>query len=87
MARPFAYCRVSTANKTTENPFSEIAAAGFAVETKRGVEETVFGSVAAMEHAGFARLVDSLNAKDVLIVIKLDRLGRNAMDVRGNTQI
>jgi len=30
---------------------------------------------------GFARLLDRLEAGDVLVVTKLDRLGRNAMDV------
>lgn len=46
------------------------------------IAETVSGSVAAMERAGFAKLVDRLEDGDVLIVTKLDRLGRNAMDVR-----
>jgi putative DNA-invertase from lambdoid prophage Rac len=64
----------------------EIAAAGFTVDPKRVVEETVSGSVAAMERAGFARLVDRLEAGDVLIVTKLDRLGRNAMDVRATVE-
>lgn len=86
MARTFAYCRVSTADQTTDNEVHEIAAAGFAVEPKRVVEETVSGSVAAMERAGFARLVDRLEAGDVLIVTKLDRLGRNAMDVRATVE-
>jgi putative DNA-invertase from lambdoid prophage Rac len=35
-----------------------------------------------MERNGFARLVDRLENGDVLIVTKLDRLGRNAIDVR-----
>jgi putative DNA-invertase from lambdoid prophage Rac len=86
LARTFAYCRVSTADQTTDNQVREIAAAGFAVEPKRVVEETVSGSVAAMERAGFARLVDRLEADDVLIVTKLDRLGRNAMDVRATVE-
>jgi putative DNA-invertase from lambdoid prophage Rac len=86
MARTFAYCRVSTADQTTDNQVREIAAAGFAVEPKRVVEETVSGSVAAMERAGFARLVDRLETGDVLIVTKLDRLGRNAMDVRATVE-
>jgi len=60
----------------------EIAAAGFSVEAKRVVTETVSGSLPAMDRKGFARLVDRLEADDVLIVTKLDRLGRNAMDVR-----
>lgn len=82
MARTFAYCRVSTADQTTDNQVGEIAAAGFAVEPKRVFEETISGSVPAMERPGFARLIDRLEAGDVLIVTKLDRLGRNAMDVR-----
>jgi putative DNA-invertase from lambdoid prophage Rac len=30
---------------------------------------------------GFMRILDRLDAEDVLIVTKLDRLGRNAIDV------
>ncbi|MFC3214058.1 recombinase family protein [Novosphingobium panipatense] len=86
MTRTFAYCRVSTADQTTDNQVREIVAAGFSVERKRVVEETVSGSVAAMERAGFARLVDRLEDGDVLIVTKLDRLGRNAMDVRATVE-
>jgi len=86
VARTFAYCRVSTADQTTENQLREIAAAGFTVEPKRAVEETVSGSVAAMEREGFARLIDRMEEGDVLIVTKLDRLGRNAMDVRATVE-
>lgn len=82
MARTFAYCRVSTAEQTTDNQVREIEAAGFSVDPKRVVTETISGSTAAMERNGFARLVDRLEDGDVLIVTKLDRLGRNAMDVR-----
>jgi len=45
------------------------------------VTETVSGSVAIAQRRGFARLLDRLEAGDVLVVTKLDRLGRNAMDV------
>lgn len=86
MSRTFAYCRVSTADQTTDNQVGEIKAAGFAVDARRIVAETVSGSVAAMERQGFARLVDRLEDGDVLIVTKLDRLGRNAMDVRGTVE-
>lgn len=86
MGRTFAYCRVSTGDQTTDNQVREIEAAGFAVDPKRIVAETVSGSTAAMERKGFARLVDRLEADDVLIVTKLDRLGRNAMDVRGRVE-
>jgi putative DNA-invertase from lambdoid prophage Rac len=39
-----------------------------------------------MERLGFKKLVDRLEANDVLIVTKLDRLGRNAMDVRATVE-
>ena len=86
MARTFAYCRVSTADQITENQVREIAGAGFAVDPKRIVEETVSGSVAARERIGFAKLLERLEAGDVLVVTKLDRLGRNAMDVRSTVE-
>lgn len=87
MARTFAYCRVSTADQITDNQVREIEAAGFTVEPKRVIAETVSGSTAAMERKGFARLVDRMEAGDVLIVTKLDRLGRNAMDVRATVEM
>ena len=86
MARTFAYCRVSTADQTTDNQVREIEAAGFTVEPKRIVTETVSGSLPAMERKGFAKLLDRLEAGDILIVTKLDRLGRNAMDVRATVE-
>lgn len=86
MARTFAYCRVSTADQTTDNQVREIEGAGFTVEPKRIVAETVSGSVAASERKGFAKLLDRMEAGDVLIVTKLDRLGRNAIDVRSTVE-
>jgi putative DNA-invertase from lambdoid prophage Rac len=86
MARTFAYCRVSTADQTTDNQIREIAAAGFSVDSKRVLAETVSGSVAAAERKQFARLLDKMESGDVLVVTKLDRLGRNAMDVRATVE-
>jgi len=86
MGRTFAYCRVSTADQTTANQLGEIVGAGFSVDPKRVIEETVSGSVAAGERNGFARLRDKLESGDVLVVTKLDRLGRNAMDVRATIE-
>lgn len=86
MGRTFAYCRVSTADQTTDNQIAEIKAAGFEVADHRVVTETVSGSVPARERAQFSRLVDRLEAGDVLLVTKLDRLGRNAMDVRATVE-
>jgi putative DNA-invertase from lambdoid prophage Rac len=41
----------------------------------------VSGSSALEQRPGFMRLLDLLEADDVLVVTKLDRLGRNAIDV------
>jgi putative DNA-invertase from lambdoid prophage Rac len=81
MPRTFAYCRVSTVGQTPENQIREIEAAGFKVGPRRVVSETVSGSSAIEQRPGFLRLLDRLEADDVLIVTKLDRLGRNAIDV------
>ena len=86
MARTFAYCRVSTAEQSPENQVYEIEAAGFTVDPKRVVLEVVSGSIPARERKGFSRLVDRLESGDVLVVTKLDRLGRNAMDVRATVE-
>jgi len=82
MSRVFAYCRVSTIDQNTQNQSMEIKAAGFAIEKHRLVEENISGSVAAKQRPGFIKLVDRMEKGDVLVVTKLDRLGRNAMDVR-----
>ena len=81
MPRTFAYVRVSTSGQTTENQVREIEAAGFKVDPRRVVSETVSGSSAIEQRPGSMRLLDKLEADDVLIVTKLDRLGRNAIDV------
>ena len=86
MSRTFIYARVSTSDQTTDNQVQEVEGAGFKVDPKRVIAETISGSTAAMERPGFARLVDRLETGDVLIVTKLDRLGRNAMDVRATVE-
>lgn len=86
MTRTFAYCRVSTAEQIVDNQINEIREAGFNIEPHRIISETVSGSIPAIERKGFKRLMDRLDWDDVLIVTKLDRLGRNAMDVRATVE-
>lgn len=86
MSRVFAYCRVSTSDQTTDNQVQEIAAQGFTVTPQRTMTETISGSVAASERPGFGKLLNKLEDGDVLVVTKLDRLGRNAMDVRATVE-
>jgi putative DNA-invertase from lambdoid prophage Rac len=81
MPRTFAYVRISTTGQTTENQIQEIEAAGFKVDPRRVVSETVSGSSAIEQRPGFIKLLNKLEQDDVLIVTKLDRLGRNAIDV------
>lgn len=86
MSRVFAYCRVSTSEQVTENQVLEIKNAGFAIEPHRIIEENISGSIAAFDRPQFKLLSEKLEESDVLIVTKLDRLGRNAMDVRSTVE-
>jgi putative DNA-invertase from lambdoid prophage Rac len=86
MSRVFAYCRVSKADQISENQVLEIERAGFQVEPRRVIAEKISGSTASMRRPGFRKLVERLEEGDVLIVTKLDRLGRNAMDVRATVE-
>ena len=64
MPRTFAYGRVSTTGQTADNQLHEITAAGFAIEPRRVVTETISGSVATAQRRGFTRLIDRLEAGD-----------------------
>ncbi len=81
MPRTFAYARVSTIDQDPENRIREIAAAGFQIEPHRIITETISGSMAIAQRKGFSRLLDKMEQGDVLVVTKLDRLGRDAIDV------
>ena len=81
MSRTFSYVRVSTAEQHTGNQIKEIEAAGFVIEPHRIIAETVSGSMPAVRRKGFILLLDKMKKGDVLIVTKLDRLGRDAIDV------
>jgi putative DNA-invertase from lambdoid prophage Rac len=86
MARTFLYARVSTAEQTTDNQLLEAQAAGFTVQPRHTITETVSGSVPAAERPGFSKLLDKLDEGDTLVVTKLDRLGRNTTDVLGTVE-
>jgi putative DNA-invertase from lambdoid prophage Rac len=82
MSRVFAYCRVSTGDQSAENQRREIEGAGIKIDARRAIAETVSGGVQAAQRPGFTRLLDRLEPGDVLVVTKLDRLGRFVIDVR-----
>lgn len=86
MSRVFGYCRVSSPDQSIDNQRAEILGAGFAVQDRRFICESISGSTAAAARPGFVRLIDRLEDGDILVVTKLDRLGRNAMDVRATVE-
>jgi putative DNA-invertase from lambdoid prophage Rac len=82
MSRVFAYARVSTVHQLTENQREQIKQAGYSIEERRYIEEQISGSVPALQRPGFASLVDRLEEGDTVVVTKLDRLGRDSIDVQ-----
>ncbi len=80
--RVFAYARVSTVQQVTENQREQIARAGYTIRPKFFIEEQVSGSVPAAQRSGFQRLLERMDEGDTLVVTKLDRIGRDSIDVQ-----
>ena len=76
----FAYGRVSTKDQSTENQKLEIERAGYNVEFWYA-DEGVSGKVSASQRPQFAKLLGQIRDGETLVVSKLDRLGRDALDV------
>jgi putative DNA-invertase from lambdoid prophage Rac len=71
----FAYARVSTNEQTVENQRLEIHNAGYVISDEFWFADSgVSGSVPALERSG----------GETLVVSKLDRLGRDSVDVMNN---
>lgn len=86
--RIFAYCRVSTTEQTTENQIIAIRQKGYEVSDARVISETVSGSVEAMKRDKFKLLINhQMEAGDTLVVLKLDRLGRDNIDVQNTINL
>lgn len=75
----FGYGRVSTADQTTDNQRLEIERAGYMVEY--WFADTVSGKAHAAQRKQFGAMLGKLRKSDILVVSKLDRLGRDAPDV------
>lgn len=87
MSRVFAYARVSTVTQLTENQREQITQAGYSIDKRRYIEETISGSVPALQRPGFVSLLDKLEDGDTVVVTKLDRLGRDSIDVQQTVQL
>ncbi len=86
--RIFAYCRVSTTEQSTENQIIAIRQKGYEVSDSRAVSETISGSVEAMKRDKFQLLINhQMESGDMLVVLKLDRLGRDNIDVQNTINL
>lgn len=78
----YAYTRVSTDDQTTDNQWLEMTQQGYQIATEAQFADIgVSGSVPAAERPQWSAMVAKLVPGDVVIVSKIDRLGRNAMDI------
>lgn len=75
----YGYARVSTSRQQTDNQVTDLLREG--VPDANIVTETVSGATAWKSRPVLKKLVRRLQAGDTLTVVKLDRLGRNALDV------
>lgn len=78
----FGYSRVSTGQQTTENQRLELEQAGYLIEPDYWfADEGISGKVCASQRPAFKALKVQIRQGETLVVSKLDRLGRDAIDV------
>lgn len=78
----FAYLRVSTTDQTTAQQLSQIIQSGYEPDERLVyVEHGVSGGVPALKREQFKQLSERISSGDFLVVAKLDRLGRDTLDV------
>ena len=76
----FGYGRVSTLQQTAENQKIELISAGFNIDY--WFEDVgISGKTAAKQRKQFSLLLNKIRDGETLVVSKLDRLGRDAIDV------
>lgn len=76
----FGYGRVSTINQNTDNQKLELEKAGYQINY--WFEDTgISGKTSANQRPQFIALLEKIRDGETLVVSKLDRLGRDAIDV------
>ncbi|NMY34211.1 recombinase family protein [Pseudomonas sp. WS 5412] len=75
----FAYGRVSTVLQDTENQRLELTNAGWSIDY--WFADTISGKSASSQRPAFKELLTKIRDGETLLVAKLDRLGRDAIDV------
>lgn len=76
----FAYLRASTEEQTTDNQLKEIKEK-FHVSPDYVFTEHISGSIAAKRRPVFLEMLGKMRVNDTLTITKLDRLGRDMIDV------
>lgn len=77
-----SYYRVSTSDQTIENQRMELSKT-YRLD-REFFDEGVSGTVPGMERPGFAGMMEWVREGDTLVVVDLDRLGRDSLDVQSN---
>lgn len=77
-----AYYRVSTRDQTIENQRREIAKT-YTVDHEF-FDEAISGSVKGEDRPGFSHMMTFIRKGDVLVVVDIDRVGRDSIDVQQN---
>jgi len=78
--RTFAYLRVSTEEQDNDNQLHEISKK-YAIEPRRVFRDEISGKTPILKREGFTALLSKLEQGDVIVVNRVDRLGRSASDV------
>ena len=86
MTTVIGYVRVSTSDQNVENQKQQITEAGYSVN-RWFSDEAVSGAVKASDRPGFGELLSYVREGDTLIVIAIDRLGRNTIDVLSTVEM
>jgi putative DNA-invertase from lambdoid prophage Rac len=77
----FGYGRVSTQDQTTDNQRLEIERAGYTIDYWFA-DEGVSGAVLAAQRRQFGDMLTKIREGESLVVTKIDRLGRDAVDIQ-----
>ncbi len=73
------YARVSTGHQSLDQQLDALAAAG--VDTERVYTDKLSGTSTREQRPGLAALLDYARPGDAIVVVGIDRLGRNAAEV------
>jgi DNA invertase Pin-like site-specific DNA recombinase len=76
---PLGYARVSTGHQSLDQQLDALTAAG--VNPKRVYRDKLSGTSTREQRPGLAALLDYARPGDAIVVVGIDRLGRNAAEV------